>query len=75
MSVFLTPGGEPFYGGTYFPDEPRYGMPSFTQLLLQISSLWDDATRRGTRRRLQPRRGAAPSSIRRDGLRAWVAVR
>ena len=29
MSVFLTPDGRPFYGGTYFPDEPRHGMPSF----------------------------------------------
>ena len=33
MSVFLTPDGKPFYGGTYFPDEPRHGMPSFRQVL------------------------------------------
>ena len=33
MSVFLTPDGRPFYGGTYFPPTPRQGMPSFTQLL------------------------------------------
>jgi uncharacterized protein len=33
MSVFLTPEGRPFYGGTYFPDEPRHGMPSFRQIL------------------------------------------
>jgi len=33
MSVFLTPDGKPFYGGTYFPDEPRHGMPSFHQVL------------------------------------------
>ena len=33
MSVFLTPDGRPFYGGTYFPDEPRHGMPSFRQVL------------------------------------------
>jgi uncharacterized protein YyaL (SSP411 family) len=45
MSVFLTPDGEPFYGGTYFPDTPRYGLPSFKQLLAQISDLWQ--TRRG----------------------------
>ena len=37
MSVFLTPEGKPFYGGTYFPPEPRYGMPSFRQLLLAIA--------------------------------------
>ena len=41
MSVFLTPAGEPFYGGTYFPDTPRFGMPSFTELLAQIAELWD----------------------------------
>ena len=29
MTVFLTPDGEPFYGGTYFPPEPRHGLPSF----------------------------------------------
>jgi uncharacterized protein YyaL (SSP411 family) len=33
MSVFLTPEGRPFYGGTYFPDSPRHGMPSFRQVL------------------------------------------
>ncbi|MCX6027018.1 MAG: thioredoxin domain-containing protein [Chloroflexi bacterium] len=29
LSVFLTPAGDPFYGGTYFPPEPRHGLPSF----------------------------------------------
>ena len=29
MTVFLTPGGEPFFGGTYFPPEPRHGLPAF----------------------------------------------
>ena len=33
MSVFLTPDGRPFYGGTYFPDTPRHGLPSFRQVL------------------------------------------
>ncbi len=33
MTVFLTPEGKPFYGGTYYPREPRYGMPSFQQVL------------------------------------------
>ncbi|CAN5567525.1 thioredoxin domain-containing protein [soil metagenome] len=40
MSVFLTPDGRPFYGGTYFPPEPRHGMPSFRQLLARIAELW-----------------------------------
>ncbi len=42
MSVFLTPGGAPFYGGTYFPKEPRYQMPAFSQLLLAIAEAWRD---------------------------------
>src|SRR4029450_11768179 len=33
MTVFLDPQGVPFYGGTYFPPEPRQGMPSFRQVL------------------------------------------
>ena len=42
MSVFLTPDGAPFYGGTYFPPEDRYGMPSFRRLLTAISETWRD---------------------------------
>ncbi|MEZ4835856.1 MAG: DUF255 domain-containing protein [Caldilineaceae bacterium] len=44
MSVFLTPQGQPFYGGTYYPPAPRYGMPSFKQVLLAVSEAY--ATRR-----------------------------
>jgi Highly conserved protein containing a thioredoxin domain len=40
MSVFLTPDGRPFYGGTYFPDTPRHGLPSFRQLLASIDRAW-----------------------------------
>jgi uncharacterized protein YyaL (SSP411 family) len=40
MSVFLTPDGRPFYGGTYFPDEPRHGMPSFRQVLEGVERAW-----------------------------------
>ena len=42
MSMFLTPEGLPFYGGTYFPDQPRHGMPSFRVLLARIAEVWDD---------------------------------
>jgi len=41
MSVFLTPDGEPFYAGTYFPKDGRQGMPSFKEVLDQLSALWD----------------------------------
>ncbi|HUP83459.1 MAG TPA: thioredoxin domain-containing protein, partial [Candidatus Limnocylindria bacterium] len=40
MSVFLTPDGRPFYGGTYFPNAPRHGLPSFRQVLAGISEAW-----------------------------------
>jgi uncharacterized protein YyaL (SSP411 family) len=40
MTVFLTPAGEPFYGGTYFPPEPRHGLASFPQLLEAVSKAY-----------------------------------
>ncbi len=40
LTMFLTPEGKPFWGGTYFPPEPRYGRPSFTQVLKAISGSW-----------------------------------
>jgi uncharacterized protein YyaL (SSP411 family) len=40
MTVFLTPAGEPFYAGTYFPPEPRHGLPSFAQLLVAVADAW-----------------------------------
>jgi uncharacterized protein len=40
MTVFLTPDGEPFYGGTYYPPEPRHGIPSFRQVLTAIADAW-----------------------------------
>jgi uncharacterized protein YyaL (SSP411 family) len=49
MTVFLTPEGEPFFGGTYYPPEPRHGLPSFKQLLVAVSDAYrerrDDVTR------------------------------
>jgi uncharacterized protein len=45
MTVFLTPAGEPFLGGTYYPPEPRYGMPSFQQVLVAVSDAYRE--RRG----------------------------
>ncbi|MBN2405174.1 MAG: thioredoxin domain-containing protein, partial [Coriobacteriia bacterium] len=40
MSVFMTPAGEPFFGGTYWPATSRFGMPSFRDVLEQIAELW-----------------------------------
>jgi uncharacterized protein YyaL (SSP411 family) len=40
MTVFLTPEGEPFYAGTYFPPEDRHGMPSFQRVLRGVAEAW-----------------------------------
>ena len=45
MTMFLTPAGEPFHGGTYYPPEPRHGMPSFRQVLAAVDDAWRE--RRG----------------------------
>jgi uncharacterized protein YyaL (SSP411 family) len=45
MTVFLTPEAEPFLGGTYYPPEPRHGLPSFKQVLAAVSDAYKD--RRG----------------------------
>jgi uncharacterized protein YyaL (SSP411 family) len=42
LSVFLTPQGEPFYGGTYFPPRAGFGRPSFRQVLQGIAQAWKD---------------------------------
>ena len=40
LSVFLTPDLEPFFGGTYFPPERRWGMPSFREVLAAVADAW-----------------------------------
>ncbi len=67
LNVFLTPEQIPFYGGTYFPPEPRHGMPAWTQVLQAIAESWEqngEEIRQGAERlreqltgagRLQPR--------------------
>ena len=42
LTMFLTPKGEPFWGGTYFPPEPRYGRPGFPQVLESLSAAYKD---------------------------------
>ena len=41
LTVFLTPFGVPFYGGTYFPPERRHGMPSFREVLAAVRHAWE----------------------------------
>jgi uncharacterized protein YyaL (SSP411 family) len=40
LTVFVTPDGEPFFGGTYFPPEPRHGLPSFRQVLRAVADAY-----------------------------------
>ena len=51
LTAFLTPEGVPYYGGTYFPPEPRHGMPSFRQVLAAAADAYrtrrDDVARAG----------------------------
>ena len=42
MNVFVTPDKRPFFGGTYFPPSPRYGMPSWQQILLSIAEAYKE---------------------------------
>ncbi len=49
MTVFLTPEGEPYFGGTYYPPEPRYGMPGFRQILVAASDAYRQRRRRAVR--------------------------
>jgi uncharacterized protein YyaL (SSP411 family) len=53
MTCFLTPTGEPFHCGTYFPPSPRHGMPGFPELLIAVRDAWvnrGDAVRDAARR-------------------------
>src|SRR6266849_4751754 len=40
LTMFLTPDGAPFFGGTYFPKEPRYNLPGFPQLLERVAQIY-----------------------------------
>jgi uncharacterized protein YyaL (SSP411 family) len=40
LTMFIAPDGAPFWGGTYFPPEPRWGRPSFRQVLAGVSEAW-----------------------------------
>ncbi len=63
MSLFLTPDGKPFYGGTYFPPNRRFNLPSFRELLLGLAEKWkgDQAGVRKVGDELAVRVGAAPA--------------
>ena len=45
LTMFLAPDGTPFWGGTYFPPEPRWGKPSFRQVLAGVAAAWAEGDR------------------------------
>jgi uncharacterized protein len=67
-TVFMTPDARPFYAGTYFPPEPRHGIPSFPELLRAVAETWrerrDDVERQAARidEALRTSAGSPPSS-------------
>jgi len=81
LTVFLTPDGEPFLGGTYFPPEARHGLPAFGEVLVSVSELYRE--RRGDVERrarvmieaLEQAASAAPSSEPLTESLVFMAVR
>jgi uncharacterized protein len=85
MTVFLTPEGEPFFGGTYYPPAPRHGLPSFRQVLTAVSDAYrerrGDVTRQAgalvdairSSAELQPSREPLTRSLLSDALRGLRA--
>ncbi|MFH1268275.1 MAG: thioredoxin domain-containing protein, partial [Planctomycetota bacterium] len=65
LSVFLTPDLKPFYGGTYFPPEDRFGMPSFKKVLNRMAEVWraqpDDVAHNAEQMVVALRANAAPA--------------
>ena len=81
MSVFLTPALEPFFAGTYWPPEPRHGLPGFAQVLDAVLAAWrdrrDDVGRQAAeivaalaRPAVAPGGGPAPSAALLEGAAA-----
>jgi uncharacterized protein YyaL (SSP411 family) len=81
LNVFLTPEQLPFYGGTYFPPDPRPGMPAWTQVLQAIAESWSvnrEEIRAGGENLRERLSGGAllspsPEPLREDALNAAVA--
>src|SRR5215216_725622 len=61
LNAFLTPEGVPFYAGTYFPPEPRHGMPAWSQIVVGVAQAWVEqrAEIEETGRRILPRLAGA----------------
>ena len=80
LTMFLSPDGTPFFGGTYFPREPRYGLPGFADLCERVAEAWRDkqddiaAQAREIREALASAMPQAPDSGRPLGTTPLVAA-
>src|SRR3954467_5782548 len=80
LNVFCTPDQVPFYGGTYFPPEPRHGMPAWRQVLAAVADAWGKqredirASSEEVRRRLQGAALLQPSEAELDPAGLDLAV-
>jgi uncharacterized protein len=81
LTMFLSPDGTPFFGGTYFPKEARYGLPGFPELCERIAAIWVEkrteiATQneevRNALLRAVPRPATQPGALSREPIRALL---
>src|SRR6476660_8003933 len=81
LTMFLTSEAEPFWGGTYFPKDPRYGRPAFTQVLKEIARIYREEPSKvrqnadALKARLQPSQPPAVESLPNDAILAELADR
>src|SRR5580765_5449944 len=77
LTMFLSPDGTPFFGGTYFPKAARHGMPAFADLCERVAELWrekraeiaaQDAEVRAALERMQPRAAASSAALSADAI-------
>jgi uncharacterized protein len=82
LTMFLSPDGTPFFGGTYFPSEPRYGMPAFAELCERVAAIWrekraeiaaQDGEVRNALGRTLPSPAAAAPELSSDAIEAMLA--
>jgi uncharacterized protein YyaL (SSP411 family) len=67
LTMFLTPAGEPFWGGTYFPKEPGFGRPGFVQVLREVSRVFHEEPGRVSHNTGAITKALADSGARGDG--------
>jgi len=81
LTMFLTPEGAPFFGGTYFPKEARHGMPAFPDVCERIAAIWRERRAEIAAQNEQvqqafvrtlPRDAAAPNELSADVVRAML---